>query len=320
MAHAHTPACCAPDADRGNGNASPKTLSLGSKSTKDPFQGMVRLEGEFLMGTDDSHGFPDDGEGPIRQVALKSHYIDQTAVTNSDFAGFVDATAYETEAERFGWSFVFHHFVPKQSADSVSEAVAEAPWWWKVEGADWRHPGGPDTDLEGMDDHPVVHISWADASTFATWAGKRLPTEAEWEHAARGGLEQKKFPWGNVLTPGGKYRCNIWQGDFPNANTEADGYASTAPVDSFEPNGYGLYNTSGNVWEWCSDWFNPTFHADGSREDPTGPPEGEARVIRGGSYLCHASYCNRYRVAARSSTTPDSSTGHTGFRCAKDAA
>ena len=319
MAHGHTPACCAPDAGRGSGDTSPIALGLEAKATKDPFKGMVRLGGEFLMGTDDSHGFPDDGEGPVRQIKLEPYHIDQTAVTNADFADFV-STGYQTEAEGFGWSFVFHHFVSKQVAESVSQAVAEAPWWWKVEGADWRHPGGPETDLEGKDDHPVVHISWADASSYAEWAGKRLPSEAEWEHAARGGLEQNQFPWGNVLTPGGKYRCNIWQGEFPNTNTEADCYPGTAPVDSFEPNGHGLYNTSGNVWEWCSDWFDPTFHVDGPREDPTGPPDGEARVIRGGSYLCHASYCNRYRVAARSSTTPDSSTGHTGFRCAIDAA
>jgi formylglycine-generating enzyme len=186
-------------------------------------------------------------------------------------------------------------------------------------GASWRRPEGPGSDLAGRGDHPVVHVSWNDARAYCDWAGLRLPTEAEWEFAARGGLEGKRLPWGDELTPGGVWRSNIWQGTFPTHNTAEDGYVGTAPVDAFPPNGFGLHNASGNVWEWCADWFHPTFHRNGPTDNPTGPPAGQARVIRGGSYMCHDSYCNRYRVAARSSNTPDSSTGNMGFRCARDA-
>jgi formylglycine-generating enzyme required for sulfatase activity len=164
----------------------------------------------------------------------------------------------------------------------------------------------------------VVHVAFTDAVAYCRWAGVRLPTEAEWEYAARGGLEQARFPWGDDLTPDGRHRCNIWQGRFPATNTLDDGFLGTAPVDTYEPNAFGLHNVAGNVWEWCSDWFHPTFHVDAPRHDPTGPPTGMAKVIRGGSYLCHSSYCNRYRVAARSSNTPDSSTGNMGFRVAQD--
>jgi len=168
-------------------------------------------------------------------------------------------------------------------------------------------------------DHPVVHVSWNDALAYCNWAGKRLPTEAEWEFAARGGLEQKKYAWGDELLPNGQHYANIWQGQFPNENQGLDGYKGTAPARSFPPNDYGLYNVCGNIWEWCSDWFSSTYHVHDTRENPKGIPNGTSKVIRGGSYLCHESYCNRYRVAARSSNTPDSSTGHMGFRCAKDA-
>jgi formylglycine-generating enzyme required for sulfatase activity len=279
--------------------------------------------GDFLMGTHDTDGFPADGEGPIRRVRVKPFLIDPTTVTNAQFAEFVKATGYKTEAERIGWTYVFHHFVTGRARDRVIGSTAQTPWWLAVKGAYWAKPEGPDSNIRQRRDHPVVHVSWNDAIAYCDWSGKRLPTEAEWEFAARGGLEQATYPWGDELTPGGEHRCNIWQGTFPTYNSKEDGFHGTCPADAFQPNGYGLRNISGNVWEWCADWFSATYHAhqpaDEVRVDPSGPAEGAARVLRGGSYLCHRSYCNRYRVAARSSNTPDSSTGNMGFRCAVDA-
>jgi sulfatase modifying factor 1 len=278
---------------------------------------MVRLSGgRFLMGTADAGGFPADGEGPVREVELSPFWIDRLAVSNSRFAEFVEDTGYATEAERFGWSFVFGGLLPGDFPST--SAAAEAPWWRQVFGADWRHPEGPESSLALRLEHPVIHVSHNDALTFCEWAGVRLPKEAEWECAARGGLLQKRYAWGDELCPGGEHRCNIWQGTFPTSNEGADGYIGTAPVDAFAPNGHGLHNVAGNVWEWCADWFHPSWHVTASRRDPPGPPTGAARVMRGGSYLCHRSYCDRYRVAARSSNTPDSSTGNLGFRCARN--
>lgn len=312
--------CCAASRPP-SGESRHATPRLDEKREKTSHNGMVYLSGDtFLMGTDYAKGFSQDGEGPIRKVRLDGFWIDAFAVTNAQFEEFVEYSGYVTDAERYGWSFVFHLFLPPESRRA--KGVAEgAPWWRGVAGASWRRPEGPGSDLGGRMDHPVVHVSHHDAEAFCDWAGKRLPTEAEWEYAARGGLKQRRFPWGNTLTPGGGHRCNIWQGEFPVENTREDGYLGTAPVDSFQPNGFGLYNVSGNVWEWCSDWFSATFHKkDGGkvRENPEGPPTGTFRVIRGGSYLCHKSYCNRYRVAARTSNTPESSTGNIGFRCVAD--
>ena len=281
---------------------------------------MVRLDGgPFLMGTDFTDGFPADGEGPIRRVSVDGFYVDRHPVTNANFAEFTSKTGYETEAERFGWSFVFRGHIPlDQRSARIQDTVLGAEWWGKVPLADWRHPEGPDSTLDGRLHHPVVHVSWRDASEFASWAGKRLPTEAEWEFASRGGLEQKLFPWGDDLTPGGIHLCNVWQGDFPEVDTAEDGFSAPSPVDAFPPNAYGLYSLTGNTWEWCSDWFHASFHAIGTRVNPAGPDRGKGKVMKGGSYLCHRSYCNRYRVAARTSNTPDSSTTNVGFRCVRD--
>jgi formylglycine-generating enzyme len=264
------------------------------------------------MGTESRRGYPEDGEGPVHPVRLSPFEIDAHAVTNERFADFVEATGHETDAERYGWSFVFAGLLPGGFVDTRS--VANAPWWRQVHGADWRRPEGPQSEISQRQQHPVVHVSWNDATAFCDWDGGRLPTEAEWEYAARGGLEAEPFPWGSELEPGGEHRMNVFQGRFPAHNTCADGYAGHAPVDAFPPNSYGLHNMTGNVWEWCSDWFDPGYYALSAPDDPTGPAGGSHRVMRGGSYLCHASYCRRYRVDARSANEPDSSTGNLGFR------
>ncbi|WP_077328671.1 formylglycine-generating enzyme family protein [Virgibacillus siamensis] len=314
------PHCCAASRDEGiHGEKSITEQHV--KVREEPFSSgkMIYIPGgSFMMGTNSKAGFPADGEGPIHKVNVKSFYMDAYTVTNAEFATFVEETGYITEAEQYGWSFVFYQFLSQETAGKVSNKVKHTPWWWVVDGSDWKHPEGPDSSIENRLDHPVIHISWNDANAYCKWAGKRLPTEAEWEYAARGGLEQKEFPWGDDLMLNGVHQCNIWQGTFPNENTEDDGYAGTAPAESFSANGYGLYNVSGNVWEWCSDWFATNIHKRGGRDNPNGPETGASRVIRGGSYLCHHSYCNRYRVAARSSNTPDSSAGNMGFRCVRD--
>ncbi|WP_263408967.1 formylglycine-generating enzyme family protein [Terriglobus tenax] len=279
--------------------------------------GMISLAGgSFLMGTDYPYGFPQDGEGPVREVVVSPFHMDACPVTNAQFEAFVRETNYSTEAERFGWSFVFWMHLPEDRFEELAkDTVAAAPWWCQVEGASWKHPEGPGSSLIGRENHPVVHVSWNDAMAFARWAGKSLPTEAQWEFAARGGLEQQLYPWGNDLTPSGRHMCNIWQGQFPNENTVEDGFSGTCPVDAFPANAFGMYSAAGNVWEWCSDWFTADALTR-SGHDPAGPQAGDARVMKGGSFLCHASYCNRYRVAARTSNTPDSSTSNIGFRCA----
>ena len=239
-------------------------------------------------------------------------------MTNDRFAAFVAATRYVTEAERFGWSFVFHLFL----SDPARHApLPGAEWWRKVDGATWRAPEGPGSDIGDRGDHPVTHVSWNDAQAFATWAGGRLPTEAEWERAAQGGLENPRYPWGDRhpeetgFTP-----CNIWQGAFPLRNTGADGYRGTAPARSYAPNGYGLYNMAGNVWEWTADRFRIKSMSRDAQAHKAALGNELRYLTKGGSYLCHDSYCFRYRIAARSSNTPDSSTGHTGFRLVYDEA
>lgn len=269
--------------------------------------------GSFMMGDSFAQGYLADGETPLHRVQITAFEMDAVATTNEQFAAFVAQTGYVTEAERFGSSAVFHLELGDEEAwPGGSWRLGETPWWVVVPDASWRHPLGNGSSAPV--DHPVVHVSWNDALAYCAWAGRALPTEAQWEYAARGGLQGARYPWGDELEPGGKHMCNIFQGVFPQENTAADGYASTAPVRSYEPNGYGLWQMAGNVWEWCADWFLPRYYKRSTVEDPAGPPFGEGRVIRGGSFLCHDSYCNRYRVAARSKNSPDSSSSHCGFR------
>ena len=247
------------------------------------------------MGDDTPWAYPDDGEHR-RPATVRAFAIAPTAVSNDAFATFVDATGHVTDAVRFGWSFVFGGLLPDDFPET--RGVAAAPWWRQVFGACWDHPEGPPSDLGGRGDHPVVHVSWNDAVAYASWWGGALASEAEWEHAARGGATTT-FPWGDELEPDGRHLCNVFQGTFPGLNTAADGWIGTCPVDAFAPNRFGLYNMIGNVWEWTADEFG----VDGSR------------VLKGGSYLCHGSYCRRYRPAARMASTRDSSAGNVGFRC-----
>jgi sulfatase modifying factor 1 len=307
------PSCCAPSGDQGQ--PVQDVVPPASPGVAVAAHPLVPIAaGRFEMGSVDPRAYADDGEGPVHEVELSAFAIDAVAVTNDRFAAFVDATGHETEAERFGWSFVFGGFLPDDFPDT--RGVEGAPWWRQVHDACWRRPAGPHSDLDGLAEHPVVHVSWHDAHAYCAWAGVRLPTEAEWECAARGGRVGASFPWGDDLEPGGEHRMNVFQGTFPGHDVAADGFAGTAPVDAFPPNGFGLHNMTGNVWEWCADWFDVGTYRAGARRDPRGPASGTHRVMRGGSYLCHASYCRRYRVSGRSGNTPDSSTGNLGFRVA----
>jgi formylglycine-generating enzyme len=279
---------------------------------------MARIPaGLYYIGSDGSEAYAADGEGPRRSVSCREFLIDQVTVTNHQFAEFVAATGYVTDAERFGWSFVFYAQVHPKAAATARPAAFGAPrWWLAVPGACWKAPDGPGSDYRERDDHPVVHVSWNDATAFTAWADFRLPSDAEWEIAARGGLDGRLYPWGDELQPADRHMCNIWQGRFPIANTCADGYLATAPSRSFPPNGYGLYNMAGNVWEWCADAFNPS-NTQASQAVGTATDQ---RVMRGGSYLCHESHCNRYRVSARTGNERVASASNIGFRCASDAA
>jgi formylglycine-generating enzyme len=292
----------------------PDSLRLAPERAARPaLSGMVLLPGDwFWMGTGDRAGFPANGEGPVRRVRVDPFWIGATAVTNEQFAAFVAETGYLTDAGRFGWSLVFAGLLPNDAP--LTRSLPEAPWWRHVVGADWRHPEGPSSGLAGRMAHPVVHVTWHDAAAYCAWAGGRLPTEAEWEYAARGGLEQRRYPWGDRLTPGGEHRCNVWQGRFPTHNALEDDFYGTCPADAFPPNGYGLYNAVGNVWEWCADWWSVTWHQGGADENPAGPSVGECKVVKGGSYLSHHDHDFSHRVAARAGRLPEWSAGDLGFR------
>lgn len=271
--------------------------------------------GTFVMGTD-KPVFKMSGEGPEREVEVSSFYMDVHEVSNSEFELFVNSTGYVTEAEKFGNSFVMENYLSQPTLDNVTQSVAAAPWWLSVNGAYWRQPEGNDSTILYRMDHPVLHASWNDAVKFCKWSGKRLPTEAEWEYACKGNLKGRLFPWGNKENPHNKHWMNIWHGEFPKENTGDDGYIGTNPVTMFpEQNKFKLKNMIGNVWEWTSDWWK-IQHSTDFQKNPKGPNSGADKVKKGGSFLCHKSYCYRYRCAARSQNTADSSASNLGFRCA----
>ncbi|EWM27272.1 sulfatase modifying factor 1 [Nannochloropsis gaditana] len=327
--------------------------AAASAPVEDDADEMVYVEGgTFYMGTDQPI-LPRDGEGPRRLVRLSSFYIDRHAVTNEAFGRFVESTGYQTENEVFGWSFVFDKLLPQEVLTTISQAVAGAEWWVPLGNVTWRQPEGPGSDVfRTRARHPVVQVTWNDAKAYCAWAGgrwregvdgdgmtvgKRLPTEAEWEYAAGGGKRGREggralFPWGNTLQPGGSHRMNIWQGDFPHSNTGEDGWLATNPVGAYGPqNVLGMYDVLGNVWEWVEDTWAVEFSTGaegggGEGEDEAvvvnplqGPRDGPEKTKKGGSYLCHKSYCYRYRTAARHHATADSATSNNGFRCAVSA-
>ena len=298
-----------------------------------PPEGMVLIKGgTFSMGSNDG----ETDEKPIHEVKVKPFFMDRTPVTNAEFEAFTKATKYLTTAEHVLTSKEIPGLLPEFEGKTLGicfrppkgdvDLRNSAHWWLPIVGANWRHPDGPGTDLKGREKHPVVHVSWDDAVAYSKWAGKRLPTEAEFEFAARGGLEGARYAWGNEFNPGGKWMANTWQGKFPEANSGEDGYRNTSPVGSYQPNGFGLFDMSGNVWEWCADWYLPDFYARSPKENPQGPdtsfdpnePGVMKRVTRGGSWMCAENYCRGYRPAARMKTAPDTGLQDTGFRCVKD--
>lgn len=306
--------CCAPSRPGSQSGIRDQGFPVGKgmpESLRVTFKG-----GRAFRGTA-SPLIADDGEAPIRETRLRPFEIGVTSVTNREFAAFIDATGYETDAERFGWSFVFR---PQMSSvGSLAQSVPGAEWWQRVDGANWKNilgPGSAEANL--YPEHPVVHVSWHDAKAFAEWVGGRLPTETEWEHAARSGSAHDiRFPWGDAEPNDiDTFPCNIWQGRFPDNNTAADGWAATAPVTSFRPNEAGLYNMVGNVWEWTSDIYTVKSLKKAVRRR-LDMMKG-FKVLKGGSFLCHRSYCYRYRIAARTGNSAESSTNHQGFRVAWD--
>ena len=304
-------------------------------------EGMVWIEGgEFMMGSGDGEGRPD--EYPQHKVKVSGFWIDATEVTNTQFKKFVDATGYVTTAEKIPeWEEIKKQLPPgtPKPPDDVFVAASlvfvaqpagtglndPSRWWEWRKGANWKQPQGPGSSIVGRENHPVVHISWDDAMAYCRWAGKRLPTEAEWEFAARGGLDNA-YPWGSEKIEMGKPKANTWQGNFPSKDTRWDGFGNTAPVRSFSPNPYGLFDMAGNVWEWCADWYSNDYYQNIAKQvvaDPKGPsrsydpqePTVPKKVVRGGSFLCNASYCKGYRVSSRMKTATDTGLEHTGFRC-----
>lgn len=304
--------------------------------------GMIWIAGgTYGMGATDNEGRPD--EYPRHTVSLPGFWIDATEVTNAQFRKFVEATGYVTTAEKKpDWEEMKKQLPPgtPKPADDVLVAASlvfappahpvplddASQWWSWKKGANWRHPQGEGSDIKGKDNYPVVHISWFDAAAYARWAGKRLPTEAEWEFAARGGAQDVIYPWGNEAVETGTPKANTWQGSFPDKNTGWDHFKALAPVKSFAPNKYGLFDMAGNVWEWCSDWYDANWYTaqkNAKAVNPAGPaqsndpmePTTPKKVVRGGSFMCNASYCKGYRVTARMKTSPDTGLEHTGFRC-----
>lgn len=307
--------CCMPD---GRGvQASPPCAAAGSAA--DGAELVPRLatipRTTFLMGNDGPDAMPSDGEGPVRDVTVSAFAIAATTVTNQQFAAFVRATRYVTDAERAGSSFVFFLQLPEARRRQVRRVAASLPWWLLVAGACWQRPEGPGSQVHERPDHPVVHVSWNDAMAYCAWAGLRLPTEAQWECAGRGGRDGLRFPWGNELCDGDVPRANVWRGEFP--NRPRHGWVpGPVTATSGPPNDFGLHHMCGNVWEWCADAYSPLYHRATAAEDPLFDAPTGLRSMRGGSFLCHDSYCNRYRLAARHSAAADLSTSHIGFRVA----
>lgn len=336
--------CCESNIPKRFASLASAGTELPTINTTKVHEGMVWIKpGSFAMGADNKQGYPD--EYPKHKTIVHGFWMDATEVTNAEFAKFVKATGYITTAERKpDWNELKKQLPPgtPKPADSLLVAaslVFDPPkeavdlndysqWWAWKKGADWRHPKGPGSSLKGKANYPVVHVSWYDAVAYCKWAGKRLPTEAEWEWAARGGLQNKIYPWGDEPVDQGKVKANTWQGHFPYQNTLRDKYYGLAPVASFAPNGYGLYDMAGNAWEWCADYYNSDYYKTvaAGASDPQGPqksydpeePYAKKRVIRGGSFLCNESYCTGYRVARRMKSTEDSGMEHLGFRCVEE--